>query len=303
MDKYAEWKYGQRDMLNRFSHWFKAIKDIPGPIKVPKSFTMDVPVEVSSACCMDNPATDERTVREFVETKVIPALTENGMGKNGIFPLLFLKNAVFSNKFNASGACLTMPTVEGLTEAIIAVNMGAMECIMGYDSTNELVIRERIMYLSSETPTIYNGLPFRPEFRVFYDFDAREVIFVANYWDADYCKPHLYAKTDKIVWDVYAHTIQQIFDARKREVAALVTEALKNVQGLSGPWSVDIMLDTPVMEGGTFYLIDMAVAEQSAYWERRPGYEPPPAPPKPPKRQVEDLVVKEIEGEETPCIR
>ena len=41
------------------------------------------------------------------------------------------------------------------------------------------------------------------------------------------------------------------------------------MEGLSGPWSVDLMMT----EAGEMYLIDMAVAEQSAYWEFRPGNE------------------------------
>lgn len=52
-------------------------------------------------------------------------------------------------------------------------------------------------------------------------------------------------------------------------VEELVAEHMARVEGLSGPWSVDLMMT----EAGEMYLIDMAVAEQSAYWEFRPGNE------------------------------
>lgn len=53
-------------------------------------------------------------------------------------------------------------------------------------------------------------------------------------------------------------------------------EHLKNVQGLSGPWSIDIMLNEGFStehfeKPNEFWLIDMAVAERSAYWEKRPS--------------------------------
>lgn len=51
---------------------------------------------------------------------------------------------------------------------------------------------------------------------------------------------------------------------------------MKNVQGLSGPWSIDIMLNEGFStehfeKPNEFWLIDMAVAERSAYWEKRPS--------------------------------
>lgn len=264
MDKFADFKYGVRDMENRFSHWFKAVKDISGPIRVPKTVVFQTPLEVVQACCMDKPEKDRKTIQQFVDQTVRPKLRECGLDHQ----LLFVKNSTFSNKFSATGSCLT--TSLDLPQAIVNINQGAMMCIMGYDGTDELVVRERILHNSTRTATIYDGLPFRPEFRVFYDFDAKEVIFVANYWEPSYVGSHLHDLTDKIVWEHQAPIIQDIFEARKAEVADLVGTALQSIKGLSGPWSVDIMLDRPEKEGGTFWLIDMAVAEMSAYWEQRP---------------------------------
>lgn len=43
-----------------------------------------------------------------------------------------------------------------------------------------------------------------------------------------------------------------------------MSEKMKEVE-LIGNWSVDILLD----EKGDFWLIDMAIAENSAYWDKR----------------------------------
>ena len=43
----------------------------------------------------------------------------------------------------------------------------------------------------------------------------------------------------------------------------LVSDKLKSIKDLEGVWSVDIMEDN-----GDFWLIDMALAKDSAYWEK-----------------------------------
>ena len=60
---------------------------------------------------------------------------------------------------------------------------------------------------------------------------------------------------------VYAHFKDAVQDK--------VADAMQNVQGLTGQWSVDVLMD----EREKFWLIDMAIAQRSAYWEMRPdGY-------------------------------
>ena len=44
---------------------------------------------------------------------------------------------------------------------------------------------------------------------------------------------------------------------------------MAGVEGLTGQWSVDIMLDDRLKP----WLIDMAIAQRSAYWELRPDKE------------------------------
>ena len=49
----------------------------------------------------------------------------------------------------------------------------------------------------------------------------------------------------------------------------MIANAMRDVQGLAGQWSVDVLMD----ERGAFWLIDMAIAQRSAYWEQRPDKE------------------------------
>ena len=91
--------------------------------------------------------------------------------------------------------------------------------------------------------------------------------------------------------------IEDAFQTNKDVVTDMVSNAMSHVEGLSGPWSVDVMMEDyphaePIQantellnpEGvekyvrfmeqqcqPKFWLIDMALAERSSYWEQRPG--------------------------------
>jgi len=256
-----EYKPFERSQQNYFSFWFPKVENCG--IRVPKSVVVPVPVEVIHAFYMDKQDEDRATVEKFVKTEVLPKIAEFDINKP-----YFIKNGTFSNKFDANSSCLPSPS-QNLTEAIIMVNYNSL-CVEA-NGEQELVIRERIGYDSRITPCIYNGLPFRPEFRVFYDFDDQKVLFSVNYWDYDYIRRNpvdrLYDMTDKIIFDHETEKITQTFDENKDKVEQLVNDAMADVDELEGTWSVDLLLD----EKGTFWLIDMAVAEQSAYWEWRNG--------------------------------
>lgn len=261
-DRYTELVYGRRDLENRFSYWWEKVKNCG--ISVPKTMVFKVPHSVFK----DWYGNGHAAYREWVREEVEPALTENGL----VGPL-FVKNAVFSNKFDAK-YCFC--NAWDISDAMNAINETAMEMIMGYCGEDELVVRERIPYDPRITPCIYHGLPLRPEFRIFYDFDTREVLYSCNYWEYDYVRPHLYDATDLIVFDHERAHIEEEFLHYREVVESMVHNAMREVKGLSGPWSIDIMLKVtpsshirPLWERKDFFLIDMAVAEQSAYWEFR----------------------------------
>lgn len=251
-----EYQPFERVQQNNFSYWYPKIEHCG--IQTPRSIIIPVPNDVINHFYMDNEEEDIVAIQEFVETQVKPRIKEANMTGP-----LFVKNGTYSDKFNAGHSCLSR--LSSLTESIININYGALMFDAG--GHNEIIIRQRIPFDPRKTPCIYNGLPFRSEFRVFYDFDDHEVIFTANYWDYDYVYHHLYDLTDRIIFDHQRKQMEEQFNAFKGEVEKIVAKAMRNVDDLDSAWSIDLLLD----EKGEFWLIDMAVAEQSAYWEKRPG--------------------------------
>lgn len=249
-----------RDRMNAFPFWFEKIKSIKSDaLKIPRSAWIGVPPDVQRAFYMEDPG-DMAKITAFVDGAVRPEIQRAKLG------LVFLKNGSYSHKFDARSAC--MPLMSDLPHAVMTVMYEAMlRCGFQYDGTDILVMRERIQHDPKNTPCIYNGLPFRPEYRVFYDFDAKMPIFSVDYWDKDYVYPNLYDATDRLIFDAwYEDHIRAEYEKNEKAVVRAVASAMLQVEGLSGPWSVDVMQD----ERGNFWLIDMAVAEMSAYWDRRP---------------------------------
>lgn len=258
----------ERENENDFSFWFPKVKNCG--ISTPKTFFKKLPThedepEFASrlyrAFYMENPSEDMTTVREWLDRDIIPELKEMKLTGH-----IFVKNARFSNKFQAKGSCNLYGLGE-LDRAIVNINYGAMMC--DADGMDEIVVRQFIESDRRKTPCIYEGLPLRSEFRVFYDFDAGKIIFTANYWDFDYVFPHLYEATDRIIFEHERGRLEATFLENRDRVQSMVDVAMKSVSGLTGQWSVDILMD----EQENLWLIDMAIAQRSAYWELRPDKE------------------------------
>jgi len=235
----------ERTYPNNLSVWFPKVMDCG--IKVPETMIFDVPVEVYGAINGYGGATVD-SIRKFLEAAVITKMTR---------PEYFLKNGCYSNKFNFAN-CITnrhklLGDVLAISEASLCNETGG---------TTELVLREVIPHDTLMWPSIYNGMPLRPEIRVFYDFDRREVMYSVNYWDYDTVRPHLRKRTDCIVFDAMRSELRWHYENDKERVETLVAEHMKNVD-MSGQWSIDILLD----DYGKPWLIDMAQAARSAYWK------------------------------------
>ena len=160
-----------REHENDFSFWYPKIKDcgIPTPLtfytKLPSAEEEpEYAKQLYEAFYMEHPKVDEEVVKAYLEERVIPKLKEMGLTGH-----VFVKNGRFSNKFNANGTC-NLYGLHELYRAIILINYEAICC--GADGADEIVVRKFIESSAGMTPCIYNGLPLRPEFRVFYDFDA-----------------------------------------------------------------------------------------------------------------------------------
>lgn len=243
-----------RNDINNLSYWYPKVKDCG--IDQPRTVIIQNPVKIMQD--IFEPESHLEEIMEFVNDKVLPQIP------NDMF-FLFVKNGTFSNKYNFGENCKCRREVLELTKAISNVNYFSECC--GAGGISETVIREFIgdwHYIDTHIPCIYNGMPLRPEFRVFYDFEKRVSLYAVNYWDRDYCLDAISANaTDKIVYVSVYQKLLSDYEKRSGEVLAMVDKAMVNVKALHGQWSVDIMYDE---EHDKYWLIDMAVAQQSAYW-------------------------------------
>lgn len=241
-----------KNNINNFSYWYPKVKDCGIP--TPNSVWIHVPEDVMNAFFLDDPKQDEVTIQRFVEKSVMSIL-------DGMPIQLFMKNGTFSGKFDFDGMChIINRSVCEITYKLRALSYDSF--ILGTQGNTEIVFRE---FLTDEKPTykIYNGMPLRPEFRTFYDFEKRQVLYTANYWDWDYCFNNikLYNVTDELIYKAAYPQILEFYNANVDKVENMVQEHMKDVK-LDGIWSVDLMWCQ-----NKFWLIDMAIADTSAYWD------------------------------------
>ena len=238
---------------NNFSHWYPKVKDCG--IKMVKAWIFKFSFEEWKIL--------ESMEKEDSREKALLILKEKLESNKEIKKsrLYNIKNGAFSNKFNAND-CFS--NYYDIPRKFLNIQYTGM--CFDADGTSEMVIREVIGYDYNTVPTIYNGLPLRPEYRVFVDFDSNRVLYIVNYWNYDYCYKHL-NKTDKIIFDYMKLYLESEFENNKDKVIELIEKNLiphnkKNKDKLSGIWSVDIM-----KADDDYYLIDMAIGCQSAYYD------------------------------------
>jgi len=239
--------------LNNFSYWYPKVKDCG--IKMVQSNIYQFDYETWKHFNNLESKESEKYCLDYLHELV----KNDSICKQNSF--VNIKNGTFSNKFDGS-TCFTRK--DKLPENFCTLQY-ASQCLET-SGTNELVIREIIPFDKRITPTIYNGLPFRTEFRVFVDFDTSEILYIVNYWDYDYCYENLHTLNDKIIFNFMKETIENDYNESKNHVIHLVKDYLLNYNStqenkLIGRWSVDIMKND-----NEYYLIDMAIAYRSAYW-------------------------------------
>lgn len=192
----------------------------------------------------------------------------------------FIKTGTYSSKFDFRNCLVTSgKEVQELGEYLLYIHSQALMAagplsqpsIYGMSTTNEWCVREYVEPVK-ELPRIYKGLPLRTEFRMFIDFDAAvPVIGQAPYWDPDTMKSKFAKKKDihdEHDWLTYSAAEKQLmaeYERRLPDVMERCIRLARNCDGLHGQYSVDIMAN-----GDDLWLIDMAVAENSAFYERVP---------------------------------
>lgn len=237
--------------VHNVSYWFPKVENCG--IKVPKTFVKEIPVELFGHLFIDNPEEDIDYIYNWVKNELMPSIPDELRG------LIFIKNGAFSNKFDFSTCSIRCNPLE-IARSIAEINYASLMFDTG--GNTEIVIRERIPYDEQKTMTIYNGMPLRNEYRIFYDFDNRKALYIANYWDWDYCHDAICRNaSDRIIYEEIYKPLEHIYNSNKDKVMKLVEDHMQDVE-LSGIWSVDILED----EQGEFWLIDMALGHRSAYW-------------------------------------
>ena len=197
----------------------------------------------------------------------------------------FIKTGTYSSKFDFRNAHVVgKDEVRTLGEYLLYIHFQALSmahtdlsgrnqpAIFGVSTTTEWCVREFIKD-EDDALTIYNGLPLHPEFRVFVDFDTKEVLGIHNYWDEDKVLPHLQKQAasdssgknlhDCLTFSSETSRLKEGYEKYKDKVVNHVFSFIQNCPELYGQWSVDVMKN-----GEDFWLIDMAIAKDSAYYQQ-----------------------------------
>jgi hypothetical protein len=193
----------------------------------------------------------KETIKEFNDW-LVAQLDDFLMGEP-----LFMKSGVFSNKFQFGNTMID--NNEDIGEKFLNVFYQSM--VVGADNTSEVVFRQRVIE-NERTAKIYGGMPLHTEFRVFYDFDSKEIVGVSNYWHPDEMNGYL-SPADQQTYNQELPRILSDFNENKHMVAFEVSKYMEGCTKLKGKWSVDVMKN-----GEDYWLIDMARMERSALVHR-----------------------------------
>lgn len=261
LNSFVEWLQSNP---NNFSFWFPKIChcfDGNENIVVPKSLIIPVP-ENMLECLFGEKPDDYNIVSDWFHKEVIQKIRET-------FPdnkELFIKNGCFSGKFDFDKNChIWNVDVETLVKNFMSLSMDSLCFDTG--GNLELIIRE---YISpkDDTLTIYNGMPFRPEIRMFYDFSNKRFCGESFYWDYDYCHERICSDPDDAVVyeENYDGVYSQYEEYRDKWMPEIISILDNSNVDLSGVWSIDFIL-----EEDRAIMIDMAVGQDSAYYKEEYG--------------------------------
>lgn len=190
----------------------------------------------------------------------------------------FIKTGTYSSKYDFRNAYVHgAKEVRELGEYLLYIHHQAVmmagsltsPCIYGVSTTNEWVVREFIPD-KENNPSIYKGLPLHTEYRVFVDCDTDEVIGISPYWEPNVMKQRFGHEKDAnsphqihdyVIYQMHEETLMKRYEKNKDRVKEEVENLLPKLN-LTGQWSIDIM-----QNGDDFWLIDMALAQDSALIE------------------------------------
>lgn len=247
------WKERESRNPNNFSYWFPKLKEnLKGEAFIlPKTLIVDLPAEFVGCTLEEEEGDFDKLMNWIIRTQ----LTEKVQQEFG--NECFLKNGCYSGKFQFNKTCyikdISAKSIYNHWKHIEEDSLCLDTC-----GNFEMIFREYIRAHCS-LGKMYDGMPIRPELRVFYNFDNHKILYSVNYWDWDYCSKSLLDE-DYDALEKASRDLQFVFANRHEFIENLLEFALQKVP-LTGQWSIDVMI-----EGSNFYIIDMALARQSAYW-------------------------------------
>ena len=194
----------------------------------------------------------------------------------------FIKTGTYSSKFDFRNAKVTgAKEIRELGEYLLFIHFQALQmasplstpCIYGASTTTEWVVRDFIPD-KENNPCIYKGMPLHTEYRIFIDADNKTVIGKTPYWEPETMKKRfsegaeggsMHHAHDYLIYKAHEETLMRRYQENIDNVVAHVESILPNLN-LHGQWSLDIM-----QNGDDFWLIDMGLAENSAFYDCVPA--------------------------------
>ena len=257
--------------MNQMGYWLPKVAEI-SPFKIPDTKIMKVPLSLLQLGRVfeynELTPTTFKIINEYCK-KVFE------LDLNGTY---FIKNGVFSSKFDFRNAKVTTPQeVAELGQYLFYIHQQACQLasllnnksIYGCGTTNEWIVREYIE--SPVKETIYMGLPLNTEYRIFVDFDTKAILSDNQYWNKEVMNKRFEENRnshdvhDVITYNMASEKLEKTYNENIDKVKEMVQELLNNNIEMTGQWSVDIM-----QVENDFYLIDMALAENSFYYDSVP---------------------------------
>lgn len=260
---------------NSMGHWLPALAEAVKKqdfFKIPKTKILKVPLSMLQLTRQEYMGLSPATIRILNEFcyKVFGLETDKEY---------FIKTGTYSSKFDFRNAHVAgEKEVRELGEYLLFIHYQALchahfdlsgrrqPVMYGMSTTTEWVVREYIQP-PKDTQEIYYGLPLRPEYRVFADFDTNEILGISPYWEPETMKKRFGKAEDSgdpdkvhdyIIYCAMEEELMHQYTEQKDTVVKHLKAMLPNIH-LHGQWSIDIM-----QNGNDFYLIDMALAINSA---------------------------------------
>ena len=254
---------------NSMGYWLPKIIDditLDGFFKVPKTTIIKVPLPIIQLTRCDYMTLTKSTL-EIVDKFVydVCKLDEN--------KTYFIKTGTYSSKFDFRNARVEgKKEVRELGEYLLFIHFQANQMasplsqpsIYGASTTNEWVVREFIEDRENNM-TIYHGLPLRTEYRVFVDFDSKEVLGINPYWDKEVMNRRFNNPRnnddlhDYVTFNANVDRMMHRYNENRDKVIKYIKKFLARNESMSGQWSMDIL-----QNGNDFWFIDMADAMGSA---------------------------------------